>query len=211
MVRFIMQKKMSQTLFFLRVYIPIWLDLLYERTPKIERIDYGLHSNMVRFIIYFRRLILSIKPAFTFQYGQIYYKENLEYLIAKEESLHSNMVRFIMFSKSRSNIPRAQFTFQYGQIYYVDNTVERSQFLIVYIPIWLDLLQNQAIIQGYCLKCLHSNMVRFIIVMKPSTTTLSSSVYIPIWLDLLSQYKEVLQTTRLRLHSNMVRFIIVNV
>ena len=33
-----------------------------------------------------------------------------------------------------------EFTFQYGQIYYVDNTVERSQFLIIYIPIWLDLL-----------------------------------------------------------------------
>ena len=33
-----------------------------------------------------------------------------------------------------------KFTFQYGQIYYVDNTINKSQFLCIYIPIWLDLL-----------------------------------------------------------------------
>ena len=45
----------------------------------------------------------------------------------------------------------------------VDNTVERSQFLIIYIPIWLDLLLHSRRRQPTNEFHLHSNMVRFII------------------------------------------------
>ena len=55
------------------------------------------------------------------------------------------------------------FTFQYGQIYYVDNTVERSQFMVIYIPIWLDLLCQVSCNSLALFFDLHSNMVRFII------------------------------------------------
>ena len=35
-----------------------------------------LHSNMVRFIIDYKDYMYSDYERFTFQYGQIYYKEN---------------------------------------------------------------------------------------------------------------------------------------
>ena len=50
------------------------------------------------------------------------------------------MVRFIIYARLVDTGKNFVFTFQYGQIYYVDNTVERSQFMVIYIPIWLDLL-----------------------------------------------------------------------
>ena len=34
-----------------RIYIPIWLDLLYYKEEKIKEEINDLHSNMVRFII----------------------------------------------------------------------------------------------------------------------------------------------------------------
>ena len=34
-----------------KIYIPIWLDLLYEESKKVSLIYENLHSNMVRFII----------------------------------------------------------------------------------------------------------------------------------------------------------------
>ena len=99
------------------------------------------------------------------------------------------MVRFIIdkLKKIYNNIDI--FTFQYGQIYYVDDSIEKSQFLCIYIPIWLDLLSAvqraakdyQAAFtfqygQIYYLEIqiktytdfyhLHSNMVRFIIIFR---------------------------------------------
>ena len=57
------------------IYIPIWLDLLFETTDRLYLIDKYLHSNMVRFIIGKDSLALCQ----LFRY------------------LHSNMVRFIIF------------------------------------------------------------------------------------------------------------------
>ena len=45
----------------------------------------------------------------------------------------------------------------------VDNTIERTQFLVIYIPIWLDLLSKAGCFRQRALPHLHSNMVRFII------------------------------------------------
>ncbi len=56
MVRFIISKF---SLFFLsnsKIYIPIWLDLLYTYINIVEDILKNLHSNMVRFIM------LTLKP-----------------------------------------------------------------------------------------------------------------------------------------------------
>ena len=36
---------------FLFIYIPIWLDLLYNKRAKQIEFVFDLHSNMVRFII----------------------------------------------------------------------------------------------------------------------------------------------------------------
>ena len=144
--------------------------------------------------------------AFTFQYGQIYYKHFLWYSI---------------------NINR--FTFQYGQIYYTAILILYRHWKKIYIPIWLDLLQRREKIYIKCLKIyipiwldllyyrnyqnphldchLHSNMVRFIILciagidifilqftfqygqiyyrQKIGYLKYYKKIYIPIWLDLL--------------------------
>ena len=77
---------------------------------------------------------------FTFQYGQIYYREDnavrrraYDYLHSnmvrfiikegalideKQNNLHSNMVRFIIIQIQEINMSKFEFTFQYGQIYY---------------------------------------------------------------------------------------------
>ena len=52
------------------------------------------------------------------------------------------MVRFIIIRKLKREVDKMQFTFQYGQIYYIDDTINKSQFIVIYIPIWLDLLQT---------------------------------------------------------------------
>ena len=104
------------------IYIPIWLDLLFFIFLLIYIICQDLHSNMVRFIIYYRSEDYSLICLFTFQYGQIYYTNissllnNINsiyipiwldlllglpgYYKKKLKDLHSNMVRFIMFITS---------------------------------------------------------------------------------------------------------------
>ena len=57
----------------LGIYIPIWLDLLFMLKQKLITKCEDLHSNMVRFIIYYITDILESIFSFTFQYGQIYY------------------------------------------------------------------------------------------------------------------------------------------
>ena len=167
---------------------------------------------------------------FTFQYGQIYYKQK-------------TIIKHLQIF----------FTFQYGQIYYKSKNIRFSARHSLYIPIWLDLLYAEDLQTTYQflyftfqygqiyylqkmaniherLLSLHSNMVRFII----SLNTLKSCksffftfqygqiyyhyhrlhlhplpyLYIPIWLDLLLIVSGGRQITVSSLHSNMVRFII---
>ena len=80
--------------------------------------------------------------------------------------------------------------------------------IIIYIPIWLDLL---LIIFSSCstLKLdLHSNMVRFIIHSILFFKNPLTRIYIPIWLDLLLLSNVYMELIFRYLHSNMVRFII---
>ena len=103
---------------FYKIYIPIWLDLLFLKNDS--------------FICIFGR--------FTFQYGQIYYRNRnsadsvivriyipiwldlLYYFMNCNciiiSNLHSNMVRFIIRNMLMIMLLSNTFTFQYGQIYY---------------------------------------------------------------------------------------------
>ena len=56
------------------IYIPIWLDLLYNWTEARFFSIEDLHSNMVRFIIAKQIADTTKRYTFTFQYGQIYYE-----------------------------------------------------------------------------------------------------------------------------------------
>ena len=112
------QKKMSQTLFFLRIYIPIWLDLLSIYMIHNVYVAAYLHSNMVRFII-----IKNISNNIIMRY--IYIPIWLDllllcliFLCILRIHLHSNMVRFIIRYYNENIIWMGRFTFQYGQIYY---------------------------------------------------------------------------------------------
>ena len=126
---------------------------------------------------------------FTFQYGQIYYSLQTSLKLFFTSYLHSNMVRFIMkfyFIKKRG---LKKFTFQYGQIYYLNSTSKSNREFRIYIPIWLDLLlsiftcrkssfiiftfqygqiyyTSQVSVNSKAEQYLHSNMVRFIIVIQ---------------------------------------------
>ena len=51
------------------IYIPIWLDLLFEKREKIHNILNNLHSNMVRFIMCASSKLPKSTDKFTFQYG----------------------------------------------------------------------------------------------------------------------------------------------
>ena len=51
------------------IYIPIWLDLLLTKTLSSMRLLLDLHSNMVRFIIYYDAKSMLKYKEFTFQYG----------------------------------------------------------------------------------------------------------------------------------------------
>ena len=150
-------------LVYITVYIPLWLDLLSYILVDNIKSPLGLHSTMVRFIIYFSARFLKSNQRFTFHYGQIYYEKQkldikygnhvyiplwldlllsmLKGIFANTEGLHSTMVRFIM------------------QIW--TSTLSCDSF--VYIPLWLDLLYNHFNFIKEDKKSLHSTMVRFII------------------------------------------------
>ena len=51
------------------IYIPIWLDLLCNKEQLEKQEEKDLHSNMVRFIIYFCSFFCIPTKIFTFQYG----------------------------------------------------------------------------------------------------------------------------------------------
>ena len=124
------------------IYIPIWLDLL-------------LNPMIINIYLYF---------IFTFQYGQIYYELLNSASVVESSDLHSNMVRFIIDDNSIIQIAKSQFTFQYGQIYYLFLSLYDFNQSQIYIPIWLDLLYIFLISSLLSLSYLHSNMVRFIII-----------------------------------------------
>ena len=151
---------------------------------------------------------MQINFKFTFQYGQIYYptyfkrkfKANINlhsnmvrFIIndrvdnnyIQEINLHSNMVRFIIQCYSKKSGRLRRFTFQYGQIYYTMLLKEKWQTQKIYIPIWLDLLFLLRKKKRPPKLYLHSNMVRFIIILLTTLSSLLTIIYIPIWLDLL--------------------------
>ena len=73
------------------IYIPIWLDLLYNKPLKSFPSPQNLHSNMVRFII-----------------------DTPASILFDRRYLHSNMVRFIINIDYLISKPARSFTFQYG-------------------------------------------------------------------------------------------------
>ena len=91
MVRFIIRKDDKEVKPFVKIYIPIWLDLLSTEVANQQKKQKNLHSNMVRFIICLR----------------IFYSFHRIYL-------HSNMVRFIIMQESEIKEEIKEFTFQYG-------------------------------------------------------------------------------------------------
>ena len=168
------------------IYIPIWLDLLCIYLVYIYILKKNLHSNMVRFIIKQHRLCI------TFLYF-IYIPIWLDLLSSIKITqaiqihyLHSNMVRFIILFSRSMTATILSFTFQYGQIYYVDDTINKSQFIVIYIPIWLDLLCIFYTI-GYVDK-------------KIFTFQYGQIYYLSELEDIFNNFSN--------LHSNMVRFII---
>ena len=100
------------------IYIPLWLDLLFEKYETEGVFKKNLHSTMVRFIIYRDDGFRDCDKKFTFHYGQIYYSQSgqheqllcciyiplwLDLLLAIMFvsliiffDLHSTMVRFII-------------------------------------------------------------------------------------------------------------------
>ena len=69
MVRFIMYRNELYNKYKDKIYIPIWLDLLFSREAEREGSPSDLHSNMVRFIIKIKVSKGDIWQLFTFQYG----------------------------------------------------------------------------------------------------------------------------------------------
>ena len=69
MVRFIMGEFVPSPSVIKRIYIPIWLDLLYLSNIYLFDLIQDLHSNMVRFIIRLKFVGFVEYIEFTFQYG----------------------------------------------------------------------------------------------------------------------------------------------
>ena len=103
----------------LKIYIPLWLDLLFRFILKLELKMKNLHSTMVRFIIPIRSSRKFIKSNL--------HSTMVRFIIfipiqkkKRRANLHSTMVRFIMrVQKSNAGLT-FRFTFHYGQIYYYD-------------------------------------------------------------------------------------------
>ena len=81
-----------------------------------------------------------MKKTFTFQYGQIYYRD----IDRKREDAFNVYIPIwldLLLTQRYSVIDQfTMFTFQYGQIYYVTFQKDAEKINAVYIPIWLDLL-----------------------------------------------------------------------
>ena len=126
----------------IKIYIPIWLDLLLLVQHFFFLARYHLHSNMVRFIITLSLLLVYSSNTFTFQYGQIYYfRCNYVHYISCEIYIPI-WLDLLCIVKPLLSYSEYKFTFQYGQIYYTPY------------------LACVCILHRH----LHSNMVRFIII-----------------------------------------------
>ena len=144
---------------------------------------------MVRFImIYLSRLLRNVDAIYIplwldllFLFAQV---QKVFYIY-----LHSTMVRFIISKDFIISCIMKKFTFHYGQIYYVDDTIERSQFLVIYIPLWLDLLFKNRFLRIHDERDLHSTMVRFIMSSRAIAFEELCEIYIPLWLDLLYNFE----------------------
>ena len=101
-----------------RIYIPIWLDLLFEKNIANDKHFREFTFQYGQIYYFICKYTSKTKPIFTFQYGQIYYMPLINPQRLKLQNLHSNMVRFII------------------QIFIAGI----QQWNIIYIPIWLDLL-----------------------------------------------------------------------
>ena len=123
----------------------------------------NLHSNMVRFIIYFSNARKSKAYKFTFQYGQIYYIKKISELINISKIYIPIWLDLLYIGRERKRDNVRRFTFQYGQIYYQMESKRYSKNSPIYIPIWLDLLSLRQLAIRQKPSHLHSNMVRFII------------------------------------------------
>ena len=69
MVRFIIINNCKNEVTEVKIYIPIWLDLLLNLSTIFLCFFRYLHSNMVRFIIFTLNLENDGFIVFTFQYG----------------------------------------------------------------------------------------------------------------------------------------------
>ena len=124
------------------IYIPIWLDLLLKANYQNTTQNIDLHSNMVRFIINEICYIVDSIPAFTFQYGQIYYQSKLQFK-NNRPIIYIPIWLDLLFPLALLKEKKIRtFTFQYGQIYYVFLMSLIRLFFPIYIPIWLDLLSR---------------------------------------------------------------------
>ena len=96
-----------------KIYIPIWLDLLYLVLLINHLSNYNLHSNMVRFIIRSSsRNTENIRIYIPIWLDLLCLRDFLKNPI--NYHLHSNMVRFIMFFAPKTVFVIKLFTFQYG-------------------------------------------------------------------------------------------------
>ena len=170
------------------IYIPIWLDLLWQIISVIYKVIKHLHSNMVRFIIGRNNITSGTSREFTFQYGQIYYVDYILYVGMSVYHLHSNMVRFIILLLSRTRTYLYRFTFQYGQIYYLGQNSFQVQLYRIYIPIWLDLLFAFPLVLSLALSLFTFQYGQIYYKRGFSSKGFVSFIYIPIWLDLLYFY-----------------------
>ena len=100
------------------IYIPIWLDLLFQNYFQFLHFLAHLHSNMVRFIIEYGIMVLGITEEFTFQYGQIYYVGITIQQTAGEVIYIPIWLDLLLTIHSLDTLITSPFTFQYGQIYY---------------------------------------------------------------------------------------------
>ena len=229
MVRFIIWKNQELAQKIQKIYIPLWLDLLFAILTIRFIKKMNLHSTMVRFIIL---KIIKIEKERLAIYIPLWLDllQKKYYILEKHTTnLHSTMVRFIILSETLDADSLRKFTFHYGQIYYAIQFERFYYKIAIYIPIWLDLLWLKASATPQVPEDLHSTMVRFIIRWRKSYRYSHhlftfhygqiyyfdfrllygkrELIYIPLWLDLLSTCAHDDKRVAVNLHSTMVRFI----
>ena len=118
------------------------------------------------------------------------------------------MVRFIIPEVITMITSIIAFTFQYGQIYYDIHAFFVPTRLLIYIPIWLDLLLAIDPATAGLITSFTFQYGQIYYGSNQMWEDLDISIYIPIWLDLLLNIYWLESMAQNNLHSNMVRFII---